>query len=112
MPNTIAQNLLRLIDAYKETREAILEMGGTVNGGDGFDEFPDDIRTIPSRRIIYGWHVNPNESDSAAAVSYLEDAIGATPAAMGSTTFDYGSWTNAFFMPKPCMLKSDGTVDY
>ena len=26
--------------------------------------------------------------------------------------FDYGDWQNSFFMPKPCMLKSDGTVDY
>lgn len=112
MPNTIAQNLTRLVDTHKKTREAILEMGGTVNSGDGFEEYPDDIRTIPSRRIIYGWHVNPNESDSSTAVSYLEDAIGATPAAMGADTFDYGSWGNAFFMPKPCMLKSDGTVDY
>jgi hypothetical protein len=35
-----------------------------------------------------------------------------TPAAMGSTSFNYGSWKNAFFMPRPCMLKFDGTVDY
>ena len=26
--------------------------------------------------------------------------------------FNYGSWEDAFFMPRPCMLKSDGTVDY
>lgn len=37
-----------------------------------------------------------------------------TPAAMNFTsgTFDYGSWANAFFMPKPCMLKTNGQVDY
>lgn len=114
MPNTIAQNLLRLIDAWKDNRKAILEMGGTVNNGDGFEEYPDDIRTIPSRRIIYGWHVNPNESDCSAAITYLEDAVGMTPAYMDSVnnTFEYGSFANAFFIPKPCMLKSDGTVDY
>lgn len=61
---------------------------------------------------VYGFHVNPNESDSSAAVTYLMDAVGMTPAKMGSTTFDYGSWANAFFMPKPCMLKSNGDVDY
>lgn len=61
---------------------------------------------------IYGWHVNPDISDSSNAVTYLEDAIGMTPASMGSTTFNYGSWENAFFMPKPCMLKSNGKVDY
>ena len=26
--------------------------------------------------------------------------------------FDYGDWNDPFFIPKPCMLKSDGTVDY
>ena len=61
---------------------------------------------------IYGWHVNPDISDSSNAVTYLKDAIGMTPASMGSTTFDYGSWENAFFMPKPCMLKANGKVDY
>lgn len=62
--------------------------------------------------IIYGWHVDPSISDSSNAVTYLEEAVGKTPAAMGSSTFDYGSWENAFFMPKPCMLRSDGTVAY
>lgn len=61
---------------------------------------------------IYGYHINPNEPDSSEAVTYLADAVGMTPAKMGTTTFDYGSWKNAFFMPKPCMLKYDGTVAY
>lgn len=64
------------------------------------------------KRTIYGWHVDPDISDSSNAITYLKDAIGMTPASMGSTTFDYGSWENAFFMPKPCMLKSNGKVDY
>ncbi len=63
-------------------------------------------------KVVYGIHINPKESDPYNAVTYLNDAVGMTPAKMGSTTFDYGSWENAFFMPKPCMLKSDGTVDY
>ena len=61
---------------------------------------------------VYGFHVNPNESDSSAAVTYLLDAVGMTPAKMGSTAFDWGSWADAFFIPKPCMVKPDGTVDY
>lgn len=64
------------------------------------------------KRTIYGWHVDPDISDSSNAVTYLKDAIGMTPASMGSSTFNYGSWQNAFFMPKPCMLKSNGKVDY
>lgn len=63
---------------------------------------------------IYGFHINSNESNPSNAVTYLEDAVGMTPAYMNYTTgqFDYGSWEDAFFMPRPCMLKSDGTVDY
>ena len=26
--------------------------------------------------------------------------------------FDWGSWRDAFFIPRPCMLRSDGTVAY
>ena len=113
MPHTIAQNLARLQAARTAIANAITAKGGTVNSGDGYEEYPADILTIPSvKNKVYGFHVNPNESDSAAAVTYLEDAVGMTPAAMSTSTFDYGSWENAFFMPKPCMLKSDGTVDY
>ena len=62
--------------------------------------------------VVYGWTVDPDESDSADCISYLNDAIGMTPASMGRTSFSYGSWEDAFFMPRPCMLKSDCTVDY
>lgn len=63
---------------------------------------------------IYGFHIDGAESDPAAKVTYLKDAQGLTPAKMNYTTgvFDYGSWEDAFFMPRPCMLKSDGNVDY
>ena len=64
--------------------------------------------------LIYGFHISNNESDPSAKVTYLKDAVGMTPAHMdySNGVFDYGSWENAFFMPRPCMLKSDGTVDY
>jgi len=64
--------------------------------------------------IIYGFHIDGSESDPSARVTYLEDAIGMTPAHMDYTNnvFDYGDWEDAFFMPRPCMLKYDGTVDY
>ena len=63
---------------------------------------------------VYGFHINSAETDPDAAVIYLEDAVGMTPAKMNfsSGLFSYGSWRNAFFMPRPCMLKYDGTVDY
>lgn len=64
------------------------------------------------KAVVYGWRVDPNISDSYNAVTYLADAIDMLPAKMGETTFNYGSWENAFFMPKPCMLRYDGTVEY
>ena len=64
--------------------------------------------------VVYGFHIKKNESSPSGAVTYLRDAVGAVPAHMdyANDVFDYGSWENAFFMPRPCMLKSDGTVDY
>ena len=64
---------------------------------------------------IYGFHINGSESDPEAAVTYLADAVGMNPAGMSFSSggsFSYGSWERAFFMPRPCMLKYDGTVDY
>lgn len=65
-------------------------------------------------RVIYGVHINGADSNPKTRVRYLADAVGMTPAAMNFTsgTFDYGSWANAFFMPRPCMLKTNGQVDY
>lgn len=76
-----------------------------------------EIRNVLQMResgVIYGFHVNSGESDPSAAVTYLADAVGMTPAAMDFTNdkFLWGSWRDAFFMPRPCMLKYDGTVDY
>ena len=63
---------------------------------------------------VYGFHIDSTESDPAAAVTYLMDAVGMTPVGMDFTNarFNWGSWRDAFFMPRPCMLKYDGTVDY
>jgi hypothetical protein len=53
---------------------------------------------------VYTYHVNPNESDPEDAVTYLDDATGLTPAKMGASSFSYGSWANAWFLPRPCVL--------
>lgn len=45
--HTIAQNLQRLQDAKTAISNAITAKGGTVNAGDGFEEFATDINTIP-----------------------------------------------------------------
>jgi hypothetical protein len=63
---------------------------------------------------IYGFHIDSTNSNPTTAVTYIADAVGMTPAYMDyqNEEFNYCSWKNAFFMPRPCMLKSDGTVDY
>lgn len=65
-------------------------------------------------KVVYGVHINSGDSNPSTSVRYLADAAGMTPARMNYTTgkFEYGSWGNAFFLPRPCMLKTDGTVDY
>ena len=64
------------------------------------------------KKVIYGIRIDPDVADPYNRVTYLEDAVGMTPAAMGAAAFDYGSWAGAFFMPKPCVLNYDGTVAY
>lgn len=68
----------------------------------------------PTSGTIYGFRINSSESDPSACVTYLADARNMTPAFMDYTNnkFNWGSWGNAFFLPRPCMVKYDGTVDY
>ncbi len=68
--------------------------------------------SLRRRHRVYGWHIDPAVSDPARAVTYIGSAAGMTPAAMHSDGFSFGSWENAFFMPRPCMLRYDGTVAY
>lgn len=77
-------------------------------------ELDDKVEKILKKEAkIYGFNILKNESDPAARVVYTDDAVGMTPAGIsGTDTFSYGSWKDAFFMPRPCMIKSNGTVDY
>ena len=67
-----------------------------------------------SEGVVYGFHINGSDSDPDTCVTYVKDAVGMTPAYMdyANGVFNYGSWKDAFFMPKPCMLRYDGSVDY
>ena len=85
----------------------------------GIKEAASDIAAALSGNIVdtyvlYGFHIDGSEADPGKAVTYLEDAAGMVPARMDylNNTFAYGSWIDAFFMPRPCMVKFDGTVDY
>ena len=72
----------------------------------------------------YGFRVKMSESKPggysggswvAGRVEYLYDAADMTPAHMDfGNAFNYGSWENIWFVKNnfPCMVKSNGTVDY
>jgi len=85
--------------------------------GKGIEDALFSIRNVLAHNggtTVYGYHVNSNESNPFNAVTYLRDAAGMTPCHMDYTNgkFDYGSWRDAFFMPRPCMLYSNGVVAY
>ena len=48
MANSVSQNLIRLQNARTAIANKITSLGGTVSQNDGFEEFPNDLDTIPS----------------------------------------------------------------
>lgn len=67
-----------------------------------------------SGNTVYGFHIKSAEAGPYERVTYLADAVDMIPCKMdyANGMFDWGSWRNAFFMPRPCMLRSNGIVDY
>lgn len=70
------------------------------------------------REYLYGFDINLNDSNPATRVSYPSDVenSGFAKAMMNfGGAFSYGGWPStpgSKFMPRPCMLKYDGTVAY
>jgi len=66
--------------------------------------------------IVYEFCINPNDANPITRVTRPVDSVNKdfVHAYMnfGSGAFNYGSWEHAFFMPRPVMVKYDGTVDY
>lgn len=64
----------------------------------------------------YGYAINKTDSNPATRFIYLYDATEMTPAYMdfANGSFNYGDWADIWFVSqnKPCMVKSDGTIDY
>lgn len=70
-------------------------------------------------KYLFGYDMDMSDSDPSTRITYPDDVHnnGFTPAKMNYTSgaFEYGDWPSTpgeYFMPKPCMLKYDGTVDY
>lgn len=72
----------------------------------------------PKMYELYGFDIDPDDSNPATRVSYPADVDNAAwdPMTVNLTTgeFDLKQWNNAFFIKntRPVMLKYDGTVGY
>lgn len=64
--------------------------------------------------VLYGFIIDNTDSHPYSRVTYIADNENFTPAYMDYTkdVFNYGSWENAFFMPRVVMLNQNGTVAY
>lgn len=88
--HTISENLARLQQAKSDIANAITTMGGTVNSGDGFEEFPDDILTIPaggesSFKSTVNVTTEPSAVVTATRVSYVLKVYAPTDSALNLT---------------------------
>lgn len=113
----VAENTVK--DAYM-----ITELSDTVPSPDVeyyYRAFPisvNGVTNLDPRNLfgttIYGYYIDVNDSNPATRVHYVGHNEGYQPAGMNYTLgrFNYGDWQNPFFMPRPVMLKYDGTVDY
>lgn len=74
--------------------------------------------TASFREYLYGFDITLSDSNPATRVSYPSDVENSafTKAVMNfGAAFSYGGWPStpgSKFMPRPCMLKYDGTVAY
>lgn len=78
---------------------------GVINDSEG-QEFKE--------YTLFGFKLDDTESDETACVEYIEDNELFEKLFMdfANDQLNWGSWENVWFMPKPCALKYDGTVDY
>lgn len=64
--------------------------------------------------FLYGFEIDESKTEPSEMVNKLDDNAKFRNAFMdfAAGKFSYGSWKDAFFMPRPCMLNFDGTVAY
>ena len=74
----------------------------------------NEVEIKAKDHYLYGFVIDQNESDPNSMATYIEDNKAFNKAFMdyAADRFNYGDWQDAFIMPKPCMLNTDGTVAY
>lgn len=102
----------------EETTDTYMIKSISISGGDGGTQSINLIKYYPynpkDNQIKYSFVIHTMENDPFKRVEYLDDAIGKKPCYMDfdKGEFNYGDWEDAFFMPRPCMLRTNGVVDY
>lgn len=117
-----------ILNTYDSADLAICEIGGYPRAGDegsgtflvqatnsaGYVQLTKNWSV--SYYVLFGFNLTLATADPSARVTYPSGVAnyGWTPAKMNfGGVFNYGSWVNnPWFMPKPCMLRSNGTVAY
>ncbi|MBK5239843.1 hypothetical protein [Clostridium sp.] len=68
---------------------------------------------VPVVSVIYGVKIDTTNSNPATALTYIEMAVGFTPATGNNGAFNAGSWADKFpfNLIKPCLYKN-GAVNY
>ena len=92
-----------------------------VDGGDN-DNYKEYVWINDAFELLGGGEEEPSltygfflTEAPDSVIDYADDCSHFDPIQIDTQTgavISYGSWENAFFWPKPCMLKYDGTVDY
>ena len=115
---TYSSNKINTINADKETKSVTLSYADYVALPNKDPETSYYCPDAPDT-WVFGYDLDNDDENPFTRVSYPSDVDNAffTPAAMDYTNdrFNYGSWNfkpGDKFMPRPCMLKYDGTVDY
>ena len=76
----------------------------------------ETFRNVFEENVVYGFVIDETNSDENTSVSYMSDCDNAdferSYMDFTNDTWVWGGWESAFFLPRPCMLKYGGDVDY
>lgn len=111
---TIEQNLTKLINAKTSIANAITAKGGTVSQGDGFEDFPSDIATIPSGSGGAAYYTRYKATSSTSTLTSLGFGIVGDKGTEGSIFVAiYGLVSTSTFSPNNPLVLTDFTLsDY
>ena len=97
MSNTISQNLTRLQNAQASIATAIQNKGGTVGSQDGFEEFPNDILSIPTSEETLAFLFVTTTAGTTITVSKNGTTLDPQTSTSGEELcfkiLSYGTWT-------------------